>query len=558
MAAIKALALPSALTWLTKLNPWLSHQVVNPNQYQLLVASKLTLAGRSQSSLGGMRKKESPHPLRNLFIGYLIVGALLGFFMLIPMNAPLSAGLLMNSLFIMFFLTMLTSFSTLILDPRDQTIFSTHAVDRKTINYARLTVVGIYFAVTIFAMGLPAVVVLGIRLGLLTGLMTALGILLLGLTTLSLSLFLYLLVLRFFDGERLKNILNILQIVIIIAMYVVGQLPNLLPKTDYSFLTTGLDGAFHWYYLVFMPFWFMGPTIMPSVGLTTLTLTLTGLAILAPVILMLIYLRFSTNFETYLIKLDQSSDKARHEGWYFKLTRRLFARQQNAPFFTLGWQLLGVERDFKLRVYPQVAYALIIPGLLLFSFMREAPWTMVSAFVAYIPYFLIMAVPIAVLNLQFSHQPLAMRIFTYVPFAAPGILARGVVSALFFRLLAPLTLVLGVFASVITRGQAIIPTIGGLAMTYAGTLLIGLFVFNHRLPFAQAFSPDNAKGGAVNLVGGIGALIIVAIIVVAGGLIHNLFFDLGITVFWIIIAAVIGRLYTHRAFQPATSEINNE
>jgi len=558
MATIKALSLPRALSWLTHLSPWLNRHGVNPDQYQLLVASKLTLAGRSQASRRSRRRPESTHPLRNLFIGYLIVGVLIGLFLMIPMNAALSAGLLMNSLFIMFFLTMLTSFSTLILDPRDQTIFLTHAVERKTINYARLTVVGVYFAVTIVAMGLPAVIVLAIRLGLLTGVLTALGIVLLGLTTLTLSLFLYLVVLRFFDGERLKNILNVLQIVIIIGMYVVGQLPNLLPKTNYSFLTTGLDGAFHWYYLVFMPFWFMGPTMMPSFGLTTLTVTLTALAVLTPVVLLLIYMHFSTNFETYLAKLDQSSDRARREGWYFKLMRRLFARKQTAPFFTLGWQLLGVERDFKLRVYPQVAYALIVPALLLFSFMREAPWAMVSAFLAYVPYFLIMAAPIAVINLQFSHQPLAMKIFTYVPFPAAGSLARGVVSALYFRLLAPLTLLLGLLASLFTRGQAIIPTIGALAMTYAGTLLIGLFVFNRRLPFAVAFSPDNAKGGAVNLVAGILALLVVGLVIVIGGFVHNLFFDLGMASFWLVVAGVIASLYNRPAFQPTLSEVDDD
>jgi len=450
----------------------------------------------------------------------------------------------MNTLFVMFFLTMLTSFSTLVLDPRDQTIFSTHAVDRKTLNYARLTVVGIYFIVTIFAMGLPPTAVLAGRLGLLFGLTTFISILLLGLTTLTLSLFLYLVVLRFFDGERLKNILNILQIVIIVGIYVAGQLPNLLPNTSFNFLTTSLNGAFHWYYVAFMPFWFMGPAVLPINGFTVLTTSLSLLAIVTPIVLLAIYLHFAENFETYLAKLDENNTTTRQEGHYFKFIRKLVTRNQEQAYFTLGWQLLSSERDFKLRVYPQLAYSFLIPVIFAFGILRDLPWTMTQGYLAYAPYFLLTTAPIAVINLQYSHQPLAMNVFSYVPMTKPNTLPLGVLKAFYWRTLAPLTVLFGLVLTVVTKGAALIPTIGALAFIYAGTLILGMFIFDRRtLPFAQAFTADNARAGTANLGTNLVGVLAVFLIVFIGGFIHNIFFDLGLALVWVILAAIFTRRY---------------
>lgn len=68
---------------------------------------------------------------------------------------------------------------------------------------------------------------------------------LLGVFALMIALLFYLLVLRFFDGEKLKNILNIVQIALVAGIYLVSQLPNLLPNSvDFSgLLHTGSAGG---------------------------------------------------------------------------------------------------------------------------------------------------------------------------------------------------------------------------------------------------------------------------------------------------------------------------
>ncbi len=103
-----------------------------------------------------------------------------------------------SALFLMFFLTMLTSYATLLLDPKDRLIFGVRGVGDRTLNAVRVGLVTLFLGATMLAQGGPAIIVLVLRFGPLVGLAGLISVVLLGVFALMIALLFYLLVLRFF------------------------------------------------------------------------------------------------------------------------------------------------------------------------------------------------------------------------------------------------------------------------------------------------------------------------------------------------------------------------
>lgn len=525
--------LPRGFGWLQAFRGTFTRHHVDFTQFSLLLRTKLILAQRTNTGIGlslGNRRRPSQHPLRLAFFWNLLIGVLIGLICLIMPHLLSLVASFMTVLFIMFFLTMLTSYATMLLDPKDRLIFGTRGVNNWTLNAARLVLVGAFLGMTMLALAGPGLLAIGSRFGLFVSLATLISVALLAVFALVLALLFYLLVLRFFSGERLKNILNVVQIGLIVVIYVTGQLPNLLPHS----ITLAVTMPLHlvWWYVPAVPVWFAGLSLIAAGQLTPLAWLLTGLSIGVTLLLAVIYLRNAANFEQYLEKLDQSDARPRRNGWYFKLTRRLFTHSPTeATYFTLGWRMLQTERDYKLRVYPQQVYGVILPLVFVSMWLRDQPWQFTQHFVPYLSLGLSLGMPMAVLYLAYSHQPEAMAVFRYVPFADQGLLLRGVVKAVYARLYLPLFLVYGLISLLISGLASFFAVIATLVIGYTALLLFGRFVGPRALPFASEFTPAKAaEGGATTFSILLGGTILVMALIAIGGFGHNPLIDLALTV----------------------------
>ncbi|MFD1429261.1 ABC transporter permease [Lacticaseibacillus mingshuiensis] len=538
--------MPKALQWVRLLRPLLEKYGVDYRQYCLVVRTKYEMAARSQNGIGltmqtNGPKKPSANPMRTSFLVNLLIGGVIALLMALYAHTSLMTQLttLFSTLFIMFFLTMLTSYSTLILDPRDRQIFTVRGVSGRTLNLARLSIVGMFLLLTILSLGGPSLIVIAMsqqNIPLVLG--TLLGALLLALFCFVLSLFLYLLVLRFFDGERLKNILNILQIVIAIGFYISAQLPNLLGADVLAkFNFTIPNNVFFWWYLPAVPVWFAGPGLLMAGVFAPSAWLLTVLAVVVPAVLLVIYLKHAGRFEQYLEKLEQSDATSRKNGWWFTLSRRvLTANSEEATYYTLGWRMLQYEREYKLRVYPQLAYGLIIPLIMGSAFLRNMSWAMAKNFAPYLSVGLILAVPTALMMLRYASQPEAMGIFRFVPFATQGLLLRGIVLAMFARLFLPLLLLYPLAMLAVAPATALTSGLLVLTLSLAVTFLFGRFMVGKVLPFSAEFNATKGmQNGTIGCVTVGLAMVLIFAVIMVGGLVHAWWLDLiGAAIFGVI------------------------
>ncbi|KRK10211.1 hypothetical protein FD51_GL001895 [Lacticaseibacillus zeae DSM 20178 = KCTC 3804] len=542
-----ALPLPKNFAWLTRLRPTLEKRGIQFDQLRLILATKSLLASRESSGLGSMfnnNKRRTGSGLRKTFLWNTLFGAVLGLLLLIPTSIVTTFTMFMTVQLLTSFLAILTSYSSLILDPRDRTVFAARGVNDRTLSFARLLNICFYLGMTLLAMGGPGIVISGFHYGPIVAIGGFIALLFSGVLSLMLALFVYLLILRFFDGERLRNMLNLVQILLMIGIYVGGQLPNLLPQSM-SIFGASISDQFSWLFIPAFPAWFAGLPMLFAGQVTALSLMLASLSVVIPIAMTLTFLHFSGVFEVYLEKLNQGNARPRKLGWWFRGLSALMTRPgEERTYFTLGWRILGSERDYKLRVYPQLAYGLILPLVFIGNELREMSFKSASHFIAYAGIGVIVALAPALVNLRFSSQPQAMAIFQYVPFKTHGLLLRGVVKAMFARLfLLPLVLIT-VITTAIGGFDALVAGIAVIILTYGITLIMGWPLVGGQFPFASIYSTNaNFRGGSTGVISVIIGAIAAVIIIFVGGFLGGWIFPLFLTAFGLTFGLLLGHFY---------------
>ncbi|WP_054723358.1 hypothetical protein [Lacticaseibacillus nasuensis] len=290
--------------------------------------------------------------------------------------------------------------------------------------------------------------------------------------------------------------------------------------------------------------WFAGLPLLAHGTFTALAFLLTGLSLIGTIALTWAYLHHAAAFEQYLEKLDQSGTTIRHNSRYFRLMRRLFAGHgDEAAYFTLGWRMLQSEREYKLRVYPQLVYGLILPMVLGANVLRNMSFSQASHYLVYLGVGVIFGLPTAIWFLAYSSQPEAMGVFRYVPLAHPGLLLRGIVKAVFARIFLPLLLVIAVVALAIGGVHAIT---GGLKhrADVHGRLGVRPEHGPKQLPFSEEFGPQKGmQGGAIGFAMVFVSMIFLALIIFVGGLVFSPWLDLAAIALAALVAWLIGRGY---------------
>ena len=516
-----AMPLPKVFAWLNRFAPALEKRGVQFDQLRLILATKNLLAAREPSGMGSLfsqRKRGKDASLRTGFLWNLLFGVIIGLMMFLPASALTLFTIFFSVQLLTSFLNILTTYSSLILDPRDRTVFASRGVNDRTLSFARILNVCFYLGITLLAMGIPGIVVTGLHFGPLVAVGGLLALILSGILSLVIALFVYLLVLRYFDGERLRNMLNLVQILLMIGIYVGGQLPNLLPR-GMSSVNLSLVPEFSWVYLLAVPAWFAGLPMLFADQVNLLSIVLTILSIVVPGVLTLVFLHYSGAFESYLEKLNQGDSRTRKLGWWFRGISTLMTRPgDERTYFTLGWRVLGSERDYKLRVYPQLAYGIILPLIFISTEIRDMPFATAQHYIAYAGMGVIVALAPALVNLRFSSQPKAMAVFQYVPFTTHGLLLRGVVKAMFARLFLPPLLLITLVTTIMGGWLSLLAGISVIVLTYGFTLMMGWPLVGGQFPFASVYSANaNFSGGAVGCVSiAIGLIAAMAVIFIGG------------------------------------------
>lgn len=517
---------------------------VDYEMMRLILETKLTMDRRREHTINMNNKSsdEKDNSFGKALILYGVMGAFMSMLIIIKQNIMLQMAVYFGFFMFVIGSSFIADFAYVLLDVRDKNLLGITGVSSKTINAAKITNILIYMTKLSLAYGGVGILV-SLRYGILFTLVFILEIILINLFMILITAFIYYLVLKFFNGEKLKDIINVVQIVLtvgIMVMYqLVGRLFDILDVGSRFTITS-------WWQGFIAPLWFAAPLEIIENGVVDRTLIIfTGLAVLAPILSILIYFKIAKKFEDYIQKLNDNTYKGKDRiPFSFRIGNLVCRSNTEKSFFNFTVNIIKSERNFKLKTYPNIAMSLVFPFIFLFNFIRSyesfADWKNHMAnsnefFTLYICIFMLTPV---ILMVKYSDQFKASWIYKAVPIDDMASIFKGVYKGVFYKMILPVYIVLAL-VYLWVFGLRIIPQIIAILFVIIILNLITVKLMDKHLPFSVSFK-DGEK------MDDLGITLFIFMLSAIFGVVHYIInrLNYGVYIFILIELILIGILWT--------------
>ncbi|MED3792063.1 hypothetical protein P4571_06400 [Niallia alba] len=438
----------------------------------------------SQSNQKKEKKEDKYAYIKSLWL-YAFMGLVLIPFMAFGDNYLFQMSISFGIILFLVMTSMISDFSAVLLDVRDKHIVHTKPVNRRTINAAKVLHIMIYLSQLTIAITFIPLVVSLIKQGIVFFLITVVLLVLANLFIVVITALLYLAILRFFDGEKLKDIINYVQIGLSIVIMVGYQ----LVIRSFEFVDLNIVYQVHWWHIFIIPMWFAGPYEWILNGNTEkMMILLATLAIVLPIIAIIIYGKLIPVFEKNLEKLtSQSKAKKRKISKFREWLLSLFikSREEKAFYYFTG-QMISQERDFKLKVYPSLGFSIVIPFLFLYSGtnFEEPEFATSSSYLTI--YFTMINIPTIIFMLRYSGKYKGAWIFTTLPVSDFYAYYKGSLKAVIIKLYLPIYFLLSI-VFVFLFGIRIIPDLLVVFLSAFFYAIVCYQLLDNQIPFSMSF-----------------------------------------------------------------------
>lgn len=343
---------------------------VDYQKMRLILGLKLTLDSRTTSTVFNNSQNEDKKEEKNSFFGALIMYALMGLFIgiiVMSSNNSMYSFSIAFGILMFFILTIFISdFSRVLLDIRDKNLIGIRGIDNRTISAAKITHICYYILLTSVSLSWLLIIAM-FRFGILTGIMFIAELIIIDIFMVVITALIYLVIMKAFDGEKVKDIINYVQIVLVVVMTVGYQfLGRMFDVVDFniSFKTSLWN-------VILPPMWFASPLYAINGGnIDGIIISMMILAVVVPVAAIIIYLKNIGSFEGLLSKLnvDKITDKEKRRGIFYKAGYHICRNNEERAAYVLSTSLMKKEREFKLAAYPSMAFGAVFPFIFLFLY----------------------------------------------------------------------------------------------------------------------------------------------------------------------------------------------
>lgn len=468
-----------------------------------ILQAKLTMDGRRVPTIYSQNANNKAKENNNQYIKSLWIYVFFGLFT-IPIILMGENYLFQMSLFygvFTFFImtSMISDFSSVLLDIRDRNILFPKPVDRRTIGTAKIVHVIIYLSfLTIALVGIPLLVGL-VKKGILFFLISVVHIILLDLFIIVLTALIYMFILRFFDGEKLKDIINYVQIGLSFGIMIGYQ----LLVRSFAFIDLNISLDLQWWQVFIFPMWYGASMEMLMKGdFLMFYLLFSALALLAPLLSFWIYMKLNPAFEQNLQKLayhGKAKEKKRSKLGQ-SLLKIICRSDEERAFFRFAGLMMKHERDFKLKVYPSLGFSIVIPFLLIINNF-QVDFEQLSNSKSYFSiYFSLIIIPTIMVLLKFSGKYKGAWIYRVVPIEQLKPMFSGTIKAFIFKLYLPVYLLLSaIFVGIF--GVRVVPDLVVVFINACMYSVICFMILKKSLPFSESFDQYNQNNNVVTIFG---------------------------------------------------------
>lgn len=465
-------------------------------QLNILLHTKLTLDFRNGPSAFQMSgRKKQTFGMQLFFYG--IYGLLMAAITYSISDPLISFSIFFTVLIVMLAMTIISEFTTVIFDIRDNNILLPRPLNHRTLLLARLIHIQFYMGYIALALSVAPGIIILIKYNGLAFLTFFLAIGLSTWLTLIFTTFIYLLISKTVEGERFKDIVTYVQVIMGILIFAGYQL---LPRIMDTNVLNNSAMTVHWWTYLVPPVWLAALVrISLLTGISNQLLLLSVLAIVLPVAGAVLLIRFmSKGFENILGEgssenagpAKQSSVKRDR----LKNIKNLFCMSVTEM---AGWDLAVAttrrDRKFKQSVYPYFGI------LIFFSFLILKPdiknlYASLHEMTGYNKFFFLTLIgfagSIAVSQLPYTDTPEAAWIYKALPLKEHAHILTGAVKAMIVRFCLPVYLLI-TLPALWLWGLKTFPQIllGGFGIVLL--ILLSIIIPRLELPFTQIREMQN-------------------------------------------------------------------
>lgn len=410
---------------------------------RLIVGFKLTMDKRRVPTIIG-NQAQKKEPIITPFVTSLLLYAFLGL-LLIPFlyyAEEFYFSLAIAFTIVMFILmtSMISDFSSVLLDVRDKVVLDTKPLDQRTISVAKFVHVVIYMIQLAGALLLIPFVVASLFHGLLFSVILLVTLILISLFCIVVTALFYMVILKFFDGEKLRNLINYVQIFLSVALVFVYQFIG----RSIGLIGVSLEFPIEWWQLLLPPFWFSAVfDVLLNKNTNQFLIIAASLAVIVPIVSLLIYFKAMPAFEQNLAKLlNASTAKKEKKQWFTRKIAKWISRdQQERAVFDFARVMLSQEREFKLKVYPALGISIALPLFMITMMFIDGYG--VNPEIDYLyGYFSLLTIPTTVYMLKYSAKANGAYLYQVLPVQERSIFYRATLKAFMMQLFVPVLVIL--------------------------------------------------------------------------------------------------------------------
>jgi ABC-2 type transport system permease protein len=484
---------------------------VDYRQLRSIVQVKLMMDNRRQSGIMGQQRSGRQRGFFFALIMYAIFGFLVSIIIYAVPSTLVSMLIIFSYIMVTVIMVLITDFSTVLLDTSDNSIVLPRPVSSRTLLAARITHIALYVGMLVLALSLGSIIAVCIQFtaAAIIGFIVCLG--LSTLLAITITNALYLLVMRFTSEERMKNIINYLQIGMTVLFMGSYQLMPRLVGSAEGFAEGIAISA--WMYLV-PPFWFSATVeLLQHNSFDAAHLSMVLLACIVPGAALYLYRNLTSVFTNKLqelaIETRGTNTQTSTLSTLFDWPSRFLPNGGERSGFTLTQRALARDRKLKLKLYPSIGYFLVLAVVVSFrSFSNVEDLVgelQQSKMYLGLLYFCSLVLYTAYFEISFSDDFKAAWVFFSSPLKNPGAVLAGSLVALVTTLFVPFYFFIGAIVLFIWGTAVLDDLVFGLINNLIIILSISLI---HKKNFPLSL-PEGARNSSTNFARGILMMLVV-------------------------------------------------
>lgn len=478
-------------------------QGIDYQQMMTIVQTKLTMDKRrvNMNWKANQQQKESKNQLLVIFFVYGLMGLFISVGVATLSSLVLAMTILHSYILFMMAMTLITDFSTVLLDTTDNQVILPRPVSGKTLFMARLVHILVYLLQFSIVLSIFPIIATFIRFGIVAGIVILVTSLQTVLMAVFITYLLYLLILRYSSEQKIKEIISFFQIGMTI-LFTVGF--QVLPRII-NFTVINEHFELHWYAYLLPPVWMaLAIEAFSTLNFDALHIGMVVLAFVVPGFTFWLMNKYlAPSFARKLSALNNSSGSTKivkASGFAFSdiFSRLVCKDPAEKAGFALTWKITGRDKGFKMQFYPSLAYMVVFIFIIFFNggnknfhkIWNELPNTKAYIWLLYMP---LLSVSSSIMLINFNEHFAASWVYHSSPLQKPGMLISGAVKALFCKFFVPVFLLLFSIAVFIWGGHvlddALFAFINNLLCFWAMASLR-----QHYLPFSRQPNTQQQSG----------------------------------------------------------------